>query len=98
MKQPTSKHSGSTTSDNERTMETRRPARSVSNPLPAATGRAQEGASGSALGLCHPALTPMPAALRGPATKGNPLGLRHPAITPMPAELRADDLWRVLAP
>ena len=41
---------------------------------------------GVALGLSHPALTPMPAALRRDAA--NPLGLRHPSLVPMPAALR----------
>ena len=48
--------------------------------------RGSKKGQGVALGLSHPALTPMPAALRRDAA--NPLGLRHPGLVAMPLALR----------
>lgn len=81
-----------TTSDNERTSVNSLPGGEAVRGDQLATGLTREESSGSSLGLSHPALTPMPAALRRDAR--NPLGLSHPAITPMPLALRS----RVPAP
>lgn len=72
----------------ERSESRRAPARVSEGKRPSATGREREGARGSALGLRHPAITPMPAALRGPSDDRNALGMRHPGSVPMPQELR----------
>ena len=48
--------------------------------------RGSKKGQGVALGLSHPALTPMPAALRRDAR--NPLNLRHPGLVAMPLALR----------